>query len=866
MADRVVGFDIENSSLLNLILRFKAGDIRLLNMRILLLIDANSLIHRCFHALPPLTAPDGRPTQALYGLANILLKIFPVGGESALARKEEKPDYAAALFDRPEPTFRKDEYKEYKAQRPKAPAELVSQIIEAHNLFEKFGVKTFEKAGFEADDFIATFVKKFGDKPDLKIVILTGDLDTLQLVKGDKVVVRVFRKGISDTFIYNEQAVLDRYGLMPNQMTDYKALVGDPSDNIKGVPGVGPKTASDLLSKFENIEGIYNNLESDEKLKKKLGPFRERVELSKKLVTLVSETPLEVSLDDLKVVSKNEELKDYFRNLGFESLLKRIGGASSPSIKSGLSKNKRGRASRGLFDSKKSEEVLLLLPNSQFKEDYLSPKIKIGFELKKLIKNLWEGGRDLLPPYFDLSVAFWLLEPDFKNYEPEEVFKNFLSKEWSGTAANIEEAYDFCKKKIDEFELSDVFNNIEMPLLRILAEMEKNGIGISLDKLELLREKIEKRLDELGKEIYKLAGEEFNINSPKQLREILFQKLGIGKKFVKKTEGGQFSTSAENLKAISSLHPIVNLILEYRDGFKILSTYVIPIKNFVGKDGRLRTEFNQTGTATGRLSSETPNLQTIPQESFWAKDLRSAFEARKEFSFVSFDYSQLELRILAALSEDPRMMEAFKENIDIHKITASRVLGIPLEKVGEKERRLAKTLNFGLIYGMGITAFSEVAGISRSEAEVFAANYFREFSRVKEWQEEVKNQARSLGYVKTLTGRRRYVKNILSRSPREVSFFERAAINHPIQGLGADIIKLATIKTREALGEKWNNGVELVLSVHDELLFEIRDDMIKEVAPLIKEAMEKAYSLSVPLVVEVACGKDLSRLEKVTNY
>ncbi len=848
-----------------------------IGVKTLLLIDANSLIHRCFHALPPLTAPDGRATQALYGVSSILLRIL----------KEDKPDYAAALFDRPEPTFRKERFKEYKAQRPKAPDNLVEQIIAARDLFPNFGIKTFEIPGYEADDLIATLAQKFKSEPGVRVMILTGDLDTLQMVEGEKLVVKTFRRGVSDTFIYDEAAVKARYDLEPKQLTDYKALIGDASDNIKGVPGIGPKTASELLKKYRTLDNIYNNLDKDPKAAKKLEGTKEQAEFAKSLVVLEMKAPLKVTdLEELKVGRDTEQLANYFRDLGFESLVKRIGGselteqiANRPSTQLGTGKSPavakavagEPASKQGLMfgGQKKSEvfetngEILIFGENSESK-DFSSDKLKVGFGLKNLIKNLWRVGKDLKEPYFDLGIAFWLLDPDFKDYEPEAVFKQFLRREFRGNEDDLKLAYNFAVKKIKEYEMEEIFQKIEMPLIGVLAEMESVGILTNISKLKALEEKIDIELEKLTGIIYKLAGEEFNINSPQQVGKIIFDKLGINAKLARRTEGGERSTNFESLLALRGQHEIIDSIIDYREHFKIQTTYVRPFQSLVDNEGRLHTEFVQTGAATGRLSSKSPNLQNIPQGSIWAKELRVAFEAPKSFSFLAFDYSQIELRILAALSGDEKMTEAFRRGQDIHSLTASKILKIPINKVGPEERRLAKTLNFGLIYGMGVSAFSKTSGLKRTQAQDFINAYFKEFSRIKEWQEEIKRQARQNGYVKTKTNRRRYLPGINSGAQRLIAEAERAAINQPIQGLAADIIKLSMIQTKSYLEDKGvlGNKAKLILSIHDELLLEVHDDIIQTVKAEVLKIMEGVFDLGLPLKVDISVGQNLGELKK----
>ncbi len=842
-------------------------------MKTLFLIDANSLIHRAFHALPPLTGPGGQATQALYGLSSVLLKIW----------REDKPDYVAALFDRPERTFRKEKFEAYKAQRPKAPDELVSQIIEARTLFGKFGIRTLEKPGFEADDLIATLATKFSEsEKDLQVVILTGDLDTLQIVQGDKLVVRTFKKGISETMIYNEEAVRERYGLKPKQLTDYKAFVGDQSDNVPGVSGVGEKTATSLLQKYGALENVYRNLDAEPKLGKRLIGTERQAEFSKSLVALEKNVPIDVSrIEELKIIENGKDLEDYFESLGFTSLIKRLDKsgketkyksdkkevAQENSIRQSAKKFSR----QGLiFGDLPKAEVggdegkIFVSESSSNEKDFGSGKLKIGFELKALLKELWGKGEDILPPYFDLGVAFWLLDPDFKDYSPEAVMKKFLKKGWRGNAEDYRVAYEFCDKQIKEYDMEPVLKNIEMPLLRILAEMEREGVFVNTQKLKVLEEKIDKDVNLLANKIYEVAGEEFNINSSQQLGKIIFEKLGVNPRLAKKTSGGKISTREESLMTFKGEHEIIDLILEYRENFKIQTTYVKPLYGLLDENGRVHTDFVQTGTGTGRLSSRNPNLQNVPQESKWSREFRSVFEAKKGFSFLSFDYSQIELRIFAAVAGDDKMIEAFKKGIDIHSLTASKILGKPLEAVTKDDRRVAKTLNFGLLYGMGVSSFAKSSGLKRDQAKQFVEAYFREFSEIRDWQERTKQEVRKYGFTRTLSGRRRYLPGINSFAPQVVAEAERAAINHPLQGLAADVMKMAIIKSRQELENRgwWGNKAQALLSIHDELLFEVSDDIIKDVSKVIRKTMEEVFRFSVPLRVEVFLGKDFGNLER----
>ncbi|MDD4761459.1 MAG: DNA polymerase [Candidatus Pacebacteria bacterium] len=824
-------------------------------MKTLILIDANSLIHRCFHALPPLTNKKGEPTNALYGLSSVLIKIF----------REYKPDYAAAFFDRPEETNRKKDYAEYKAGRVKAPDELIEQIIKAKEVFRAFGIKTFELPGFEADDLIGTAAERFKGKEE-KIIILTGDLDTTQLVSDqENVTVETFKKGITEMMVYDEKAVKERFGVEAWQVVDYKGLAGDSSDNIKGIPGVGPKTAVPLLNEFGTIEEIFKNIDEKDKRFKKFIGFEKEAIASKKLAIIERDAPIDLGkLENLKTNGlKEEDLKDLFLEMGFQSLIKRIEGEKSKKAENGgLFEKKENKVQLFNFNSKQSREKLEFI----FEEEKLgeekakSKKIKVGFSLKKIIKE-----QGLEGPYFDLGIAFWLLDSNVGDYSSEYIFKRFLKKEWRNKEEDLFFAYKWVEGELKKNNLIKVFNQIEMPLLPILSEMENWGIEIKKEKLERLKEKVREEVNELAKKIYKLAGGEFNINSPKQMGEVLFKKLNIAAKKIKKTAGGAISTSYENLIKIKDEHKIIELILEYREQFKVLSTYIEPIIELTDKKGRLHTSYLQTGTATGRLSSEHPNLQNIPQGGELAQLLREVFSGGEGKELVSFDYSQMELRILASLSRDDKMIKAFKEGKDIHAATASYVFNVPFEEVDREKRRVAKVLNFGIVYGMGVNAFAESSGLKREEAKKFIEEYFKEFSEIKRWQENIKREARTLGYVTTLNGRRRLVPDLMSSSPRFAAQAERIVINMPTQGLAADVMKIAIIKTKEMLKKEgwWGKEIKMLLTIHDELLFEIEKELIEKAAKKIRKEMEEAFKLSVPLLVEIKKGKNWGEMKKM---
>ncbi len=792
-------------------------------MKKLILIDANSIIHRAYHALPPLTSFDKKPVGALYGLANILLKIL----------NEQKPDYLAACFDRPEPTFRKKIYEAYKAQRPKAPEDLVFQIKEAYELFKVLEIKIFEKAGYEADDLIGTLTENFKKIPDLQIIILTGDLDALQLVEDDKIIVKTFKKGVSELKIYNEKEVFQRYQLKPWQIPDYKSLAGDYSDNIKGIKGIGLKTASQLLNQFHNIESLIENLEKNPKINLKIKSEilnqKEQLKTFKKLATINKNVPLtKITIEDLKYILPSlEEVIKYFKKLGFESLIKRLNQQEKTPI---------------------VHQSQLILINNQKTEKNLNP---YSSPKEKKILN------ELLNDPEKLKIAAWLVDPDQKNLDFNELNKKFLNKE----NASFEELGREIFKKIKEYDLIFILENIELPLFSILKKIEKNGLRINKQKIKILNKKAENELLKIEKEIYKLAQEEFNLNSPKQIARIL-EKLEINTPALK-TSSGFKSTAEKFLFKIKNHHQIIDLILKYRETFKIKTTYLESlIKKIDPSNQKIYTHLNQTGSATGRIISEKPNLQNIPQGTRWALALRDVFESSQNHFLVSFDYSQIELRIIASLAEEDLMLEAFSKNLDIHQLTASEIFKIPFGQVDKNKRRFGKILNFSLIYGIGPQNLAQQANISFKEAKEFIEKYFKKFPKIKIWQEKIKEKAYQQGYVKNVLGRIRWFPFINFQNPKLKAESERAVINTPIQSLSADIIKLAIIKINHYLEEsKIEDKTKIILLIHDELLFEIKNDIFKKTAPNIKDIMENIFNLKAPLKVEIKYGSTWKKLK-----
>lgn len=856
----------------------------------LLILDAHALIHRAYHALPPsFVTKQGELVNAVYGFASVLLK----------ALKEKKPAYAAAAFDRDEPTFRHAEFKEYKAHRPQTAFDLVNQIPKIRMFLSALGIPIFESAGFEADDVIGTLVKRFCAKTP--ILVLTGDLDTLQLVH-EGVSVLTFKKGVSDSITYDAEAVRERFGLSPEQLVDFKALKGDPSDNIQGVPGIGEKTATSLISQFGTIEALYNALETkgaqDIKpaVREKLLNNKEAAFTSKRLVSIRTDAPIDASLEAMRFagISDRATLEALFREWGFFSLFERFTKSEeekSASRETDERQNNSGaqramsfrarhifsgasvlhETEKGVFISPQEGEVYFVMKEklnfarALFEDASVK---KIGYDLKSLWHELRAHAITMGGPYFDVMIGAYVLYPGRRDYPMDRIaFQEVGSMTSSLTTgeqrcATLWQIYKRQERKLKESELDKVFYEIEMPLLPVLAAMEERGIKIKRNVLAKLSKELTHELALLEKKIFKLSGGPFNVNSPSQLSDLLFKKMSIATKGLRKTPGGVISTQASELAKLAHAHPIVGLILQYRELAKLKTTYVDAFPALINeKTGRLHTRFIQTGAATGRLSSEEPNLQNIPVRGTRANDVRKAFVAEQGFSLVSFDYSQIELRLAAALSHDEKMMRAFSEGHDVHALTASFVNKVPLEKVTEEMRRQAKTLNFGVLYGMGASAFAEAAAMPREQAKKYIEEYFKDFSGIARYIEEIKDEARRVGFVRTITGRRRYIPEIHAHHQMVRAQAERIAVNMPIQGSDADINKLAMIAIHSEFGN--NEEVRMLLQIHDALLFEIKNEKIKEAAPRIKKIMESVVSLPVPLNVDVKAGDTWATLKTV---
>ncbi|MEK7652009.1 MAG: DNA polymerase I [Patescibacteria group bacterium] len=911
------------------------------NFKRYMLVDGNALIHRAFHAIPNLSTKAGEPTNAVYGFSVILLK----------ALKDIKPTHIALTFDLAGPTFRHDKYKEYKATRVKAADELYAQIPRCKEVVADLGIPIYEQSGFEADDMLGTLAEHIkhsnNDHKHFEVIIVTGDLDTLQLV-DEHVKVYTLRKGVTDTIIYDPAAVFERYGIKPTQMVDFKAIKGDPSDNIPGVKGIGEKGALDLIKEYGSIEKIYANLDKlKEKTKKLFEEQKEQVELSLWLSQIIKDVKIEYNIPEYEFSQINYgKIVELFQKLEFRTLipkLPQILGNKEVSVEEAQKIQPKSNDNYELIDteeklkdlatqlSKQEEfvfdteteglgaldfnlvgisfcfkeghayylpvEVLSSSKNKEIQKIFADEKIKkIGHNIKYDYLALKKYGIEVNNLFFDTMIASYLLAPGSRSHDLDSLaFNEFgyqmqpieeligkgkkqismkdVPKEKVCFYAAEDADYTFRLKQkllpqLKKEELDKIFFDIEMPLTKVLAEMEENGVLLDIPLFKKLEKEVQSDLQKLETKIYKEAHEEFNINSPAQLKVILFQKLSIpigGEgMFVKKTKTG-YSTAASELEKMKGLHPIIDMILEYRELSKLQSTYVKALPELVSKrDHRLHTSYNQTITATGRISSSNPNLQNIPAGSTgYAAEIRKGFLAAPGTKLVSIDYSQIELRVVAHLSGDKTMTEVFKKGEDIHTATAMQLYGIDdPSKVTKEMRRDAKTINFGVLYGLSSFGLSERVDMTRAEATEFIKKYFKAFSAVDTYLKQVVTETRTNGYTHNELGRKRYFPEINSSQFQVRAAAERAAINMPMQSLAADIFKISMNKIEEAIGIQ-KEDIKLLLQVHDELVFEIQETEVKKYAEKIKEIMENAYKLKVPLVVDVKVGDDWGEMKEL---
>ena len=784
----------------------------------LLLLDTHAIVHRAYHALPDLSSSKGEPTGALYGLVTMLLKSIA----------DLKPDYIVAARDRAEKTHRHDLFEDYKGTRAKTEEALVVQLKRTGEVFDAFGIPTLDVAGFEADDVVGTVAEQVAKRKDLETVILTGDMDMLQLIQDGRVTVYRLLTGISNMKFYDEEAVKERYGFGPERVADFKGMCGDPSDNIKGVKGIGEKTATELIQKFGSIEDIYKVLKKDPDalLKKGIKPRtvkllregEEAARFSKQLATIRRDAPVTFTHPDhpWRIEDHGAGIDALCDALEFRSLKERVRGLSA--IKSAA-------------EAPASAEEVQSVDQKALRET---------------------------------SVALWLLRSDITNPSLEDVLREGKSEDFEKARENI-----FAELH-KTGRVHEVYEKIERPLIPVVERMNATGIYVDAKHLSDLAREYNRELGKVAGRIYSHAGHEFNINSPKQLGVVLYDELKINPVKQKKTAGGARTTREEELAKLSSLHPVIADILAYRELQKLLSTYIEKMPALIGADGRLHAEFLQTGTTTGRMGCQNPNLQNIPIKTEYGRRIRSAFAAPKGRVLASLDYSQIELRIAAGLSGDEKLIKVFKEGGDVHSAVAAEVFDVPPELVDYEMRRRAKVINFGILYGMGVNALRANLGdtVSRDEAAHFLDEYFKDFSGLARFVEHTKADAARKGYTETLFGRRRYFPEFKSTLPNLRSQAERMAVNAPIQGTQSDIIKLAMIEADRLIEKNgWRDKAALVLQVHDELVYELDESIAEEAARAIRHVMESVAPVEklsgVPIVAEVAIGQDWGSLKKL---
>jgi len=787
----------------------------------LILLDSHAIIHRAYHALPEFATTSGEPTGALFGLSTMLIKLI----------EDLSPDYIVACFDLPQPTHRHEAYEAYKGTRKKIDDNLVTQIDRAKEIFKVWGIPLYSCPGFEADDILGTIVDLTKKDKNIEIVIASGDMDTMQLVDKKRVQVYTLRKGIKDTILYDEAGVVERFGFVPELLPDYKGLRGDPSDNIIGVKGIGEKTATSLIQTFGTIEKIYKALKKKDEYKK--AGITERVKdllleneeealFSKTLATIRRDAPIDFILP--KQWQENidmDKLTELYKLLEFRTM---------------------------------TERVKMLLKSKD-------PNLKnsAGFTLSSGAPTPDEISQVVVQEDKELELALWVVDSNLTTPTMEDVF-NFTKTE------DVEKARKVIDAELDKRNERKVFEEIEKPLLPVIEAMNACGVKIDKKELERLSKEYHIELAKLEKKIWKMAGEEFNINSPKILGEIIFVKLGLEEKRQKKTSTGNFSTKESELEKLRNKHPIITEILDYRELQKLLSTYIDSLPKLLGDDSRLHPTFLQAGTTTGRMGCMNPNLQNIPIKSALGRAIRNAFVAEKGFSLLSLDYSQIELRIAAILSKDKKLIDIFKNGEDVHTGVAARVFKVPVEQVDKEMRRKAKTINFGVLFGMGVSALKTNLKTDRAEAQEFYNNYFSTFSGLAAYLDQVKADAERKGYTETMFGRRRYFAGFKSSLPFIRASAERMAINAPIQGTEADIVKISMKRVDDVIKKKgWQKDVRLVLQVHDEIVYEVRDDLVEEAGKEIKKIMEavipQSQTLGVPIASEAAFGKNWGEMK-----
>jgi DNA polymerase-1 len=918
----------------------------------LVLIDGHSLAYRAFHALPEdMKTAQGELTNAVYGFTSMLLNVL----------RDEQPTHIAVTFDKGRP-FRHDMYADYKAHRAEMPDELRSQMERVRQVVETLGIPAFELEGYEADDLLGTLARQAGEQ-GVDTLIVTGDMDLLQLV-DERTRVLTSRWRFSDTVVYDLEGVKQRYGLPPTQLVDLKAIMGDKSDNIPGVRGVGEKTGVKLLQQYGELEGIYEHLdEVQTRFRNKLAEGREMAFLSRQLATIVRDAPVELDLSACLVRSfDHEPVLDLFQELEFRSLAERL-RETAPTRPAGVphqlsmfgeetaapapasvadyeiiadEESLRQLTTRLesvpmlTFDTEttgtdpmQAELVGVALTNAPEQGYYIpvdappgAPQLpletviealasllndpeglKVGHNIKYDLLVLQRSGVEVAGRVFDTMIAEWLSNPLSKNLglknlawarlrERMTPITDLIGKGKGQLTMNqvpVAQAAPYACADVDmthrlvsilESELKEkqawsLFTEVEMPLVPVLAAMERAGVQLDVEQLARMSEELGARLGELETSIHEVVGYAFNINSTQQLSDALFKRLGLPSQGLRRTKSGHYSTAASVLERLRGKHPVINLILEQRGLAKLRSTYLDALPRLVNpRTGRLHTSYNQTGAVTGRISSSNPNLQNIPIRTELGRHVRRAFVAEPGWKLIAADYSQVELRVMAHISGDEGLLEAFGRDEDIHASTAAAIMGVPLEEVTSDMRRVAKAVNFGLSYGQTAFGLANATGLTHAEAEDFIKVYFERFPRVQEYIDSTKTLAAQQGYVETLLGRRRYFLELQpgSKAPHHVrQAAERMAINAPIQGTAADIIKIAMIRLYQALLERGLRS-RMILQVHDELIVEAPDDEIATVAPLMREVMEDAFEIEVPLKVDLKVGQNWEEMEPINHY
>lgn len=883
----------------------------------LVIIDGNAIIHRAYHALPPLTKKDGTIVNAVYGFASMLLKVL----------SDVKPTHIAVCFDVPGGTFRDEIFEDYKATREKADQELYDQIPLIHDLVETCNIPIFTKEGFEADDVIGTIATQVQQDDQFdEILIVTGDKDLLQLVDDNKIKVYLLRKGMSDIVMYDEQKVHEKFSFGPKQVIDYKALCGDSSDNIPGVTGVGDKTATIIINAFGTVDSLYEKIANDDPMIevvlkpgviKKLKAQQEQALMSYDLATIRTDVEgVEFSSKEAVIHElPTQDIAEFLKEYEFFSLIKRLPGQNTPKkqikqsaaslptytvepvddekvasvVKDILAHGEFAcslyTSSADMFEGTIQDMVVVYgdhavhfsltqIGDEQRKQVFSlfnSTAILVGHDIKPLIKQLLAQGHSVSCPLFDLMVASYVLDSsrahDLEALAQRELGvsiststkqQNLFGADTKAMAQELAPIFSLYKKlrnDLTQTDANELCLKTEMPLVLVLARMEVAGVAIDSDELRVVSEAITNEVEQLSQDIWKLSGEEFNIASSVQLREVLFAKMHLPTAGIKKGKTG-YSTAASELEKLRDEHEIIEYIEQYRELTKIQNTYAEVLPTLVHKKtGRIHALFNQTVAATGRLSSSDPNLQNIPIRTALGKKIRDSFVAQEGYKLIAADYSQIELRIVASLAKDKRLIGIFEQGQDIHTATAAAINNVELADVTKQMRSAAKEVNFGVLYGMGAFGLSSRTGISMQEAKTFIDKYFTNFSGVKTYIEQTKNYAYQNGFVETLFGRRRYIPELQSSNHQMKQAGERMAVNMPVQGTQADIVKMAMVNIQKKLDEVYDSSdIRMIMQVHDELVFEVRESLAEKISEEIKELMETIVTLDVPIVVEAHVG------------